>query len=222
MKIEVLIQNIALEASEIEERKVYVDKNTTIQELLNSINCEIADLSEYYEFSGVFAWNTVYLPYIISNNKILYDVPYSEAYVFDFIKTHGIQDSAIRIVTGYPQAGGPGFIELSQLWEQIYPILEQIELLLSLGAIAVGTAKKLCNLFKKRKRTPQVCFDIVFSRNRWNHFELSDYLHISNMEAKNLLMLCGYEYNHKQLQYIKSNRTDELKQKLTDVQVYDI
>lgn len=222
MEIKVLVHNIVLEGSQTKECAVQADKNTTIQELLNSIDCGIADLSEYYEFSGVFTWNTTCLPYIISNNEIIYDVPYSEAHLLDFIQTHSIQDNTIRIVIGYPQAGGPGFIELAQLWKQIYPILEQTELLLSLGIIAVGAAKRLCNLFKKRKRSPQVCFDIVFSRKRWNHFELAEYLNLSDTEAKNLLILCGYEYDHKLIQYIQSNRTDELKQKLTDVQVRDI
>ncbi len=222
MEVKIFINNVALENSQTSERTAHADENTTVQELLNSIGCEIADLSEYYEFSGIFTWNTECLPYVISYNEILYDVPFSEASLFDFIQTHNIHDNTIRIVVGYPQAGGPGFVELEQLWDQVYPILQQIELILSLGIIASGAAKRLCNLFKKRKRTPHVCFDIVFSRKQWNHFELAKYLKLSDDEAKNLLKLCGYVYDHKQMQYIQSERTDELKQKLTNVQVYDI
>ena len=222
MKIRAFVTYIILDPPAEQEHIVELPADATVQDLLNQLNCSLADLSDYYELSGAFAWNDFYLPYLETDGGILYDVPYTQARLKDFLVTHHIENGEVHIVTGYPQAGGPGFLELAQIWQQVEPILEQIELILSLGAMAGGVAKGLCSIFKKRKRTPHVCFDIVFSRKAWNHVELGERLELSAEETKNLLRLCGYEYDRKRMQYVQTERVNELKDKLKNVQIHDV
>ena len=222
MNIKALLTCIAADPPTEKEYIVELPDSATVQDLLDRIGSSLADLSNYYELSGAFAWNDFYLPYLETNGDILYDVPYAQAKLTDFLATHHIENGEVRIVAGYPQAGGPGFLELAQIWQQVEPILEQIELLLSLGVTAGGIAKGLCAVLKKKKRTPHVCFDIVFSRKSWNHVELGERLELSAEEAKNLLRLCGYEYDRKRMQYIQTARSDDLKDKLKSIQIHDI
>jgi len=221
MEIKIAVCNVALD-NKIRKIKIEVDETATIQQMLNNIGTPIADVLEYYEFSGVFLWNSPYLPYIISDDKICYDVGFSEAKVIDFLKTHNISNNELYIKTGYAQAGGAGVIELELIWEQVYPVLDEIATLLSLGVSAVGLIKWFCSLFKKRKRTPQVCFDIIFSRQCWNHFELAGLLDIENDKAKQLLQLFDYKYNNKTMLYQQGKNSKEIKKRLSKIKVLDI
>lgn len=222
MNIKALVTHIAADPPMEKEYTVELPEDASVQDFLDRIDCSLADLSDYYEFSGAFAWNDFYFPYLETDGGILYDVPYAQAKLTDFLATHHIENDEARIVTGYPQAGGPGFLELTQIWQQVEPILEQIDLILGLGITAGGAIKWLCSVLKKRNRTPHVCFDIVFSRKSWNPVELGEWLELSAEEAKNLLRLCGYEYDRKRTQYIQTERVDELKDKLERVQIHDV
>lgn len=222
MNIKALVTYIMADPPLGKEYTVELPENATVQELLDRLGCSLADLSDYYEFSGAFAWNDFCLPYLETGGGVLYDVPYAQAKLTDFLATHHIENGEVRIVTGYPQAGGPGFLELAQIWQQVEPILEQIDLILGLGITAGGAIKWLCSVLKKRNRTPHVCFDIVFSRKAWNHVELGERLELSAEETKNLLRLCGYEYDRKRMQYIQTERSDDLKDKLKNIQIHDI
>ena len=221
MLVTALIYSV-IEDSEKKVKKIKIDKNTTIQEFLNSTGYEIADLSPYYKLSQPFAWNQTVLPYLFCDNKIIYDVPYTEAKVFDFIQTHGISNNNIRIFVFQPQAGGPGFVGLVQLWNDVYQVLETTVTIYGCTQIVISAVKWLCNFFKKRKRKPQVIFDIVFSRNQWNNPELSDYLELPRERTKSLLITCGYKYDRRKRMYIATEQSSELKEKLTNLQVFDI
>lgn len=222
MKIRAEIKNIALDESAVIEKIVEIDENATLENLICELECGWADLSEYYEFSGVLTWNTDVLPYAIVGYKIVYDVPFSETKVSDFIKTHSIKNETFYITVGYPWAGGPGFITLLEMWDNAYPVLEQIAVLLTLGIAAKDVIKWFCHIFKKREQTPQVCFDIIFSRNQWNHFELAGLLDVPEEKAKELLKLFGYQYDRVQMQYIQGEQTLEIKQKLLSIETRDI
>lgn len=222
MKIKAKITNIALYEPTVIERIVETGENTTVESLIRELECGWADLSEYYEFSGRLTWNTDVLPYAIVGDKIVYDIPFSDAKVFDFIKTHDIKNETVNITVGYPWAGGPGFITLVEMWDNAYPILEQIAVLLTLGVATKDVIKWFCHIFKKREQAPQVCFDIIFSRKQWNHFELAGLLDVPEEKAKELLKLFGYQYDRVQMQYIQGEQTSEIKQKLLSIETRDI
>lgn len=223
MLVTVLIYNVLKDFGTNEEKiKIDVHDSTTIQDLLNSTEYEIADLSDYYHLSRPFAWSEAVLPYLFSNGHVLYDVLYTEATVSDFIKTHGIHNNTLRIVVGYPQAGGPGFLDLVQLWDNVYPVLEQVVTIAGVAQIVGGAVKWICNFFKKRKLKPQPIFDIVFSRKQWNSSELSEMLELPHDRAKDLLTLCAYQYDKRKMMYIVTEQSSEIRDKLANVKVFDI
>lgn len=221
MKINVKIKNVLFDTSNIKEYDVLISEKATIQDLIIETGYGTADLSEYYHFSGEFSWNEAFLPYIISNNIVYYDVPYTIAKVTDFLSTHNIKDNSIQIIVGYPQAGGIGCMELAEIWAQVYPVLEQIAVILDILVASIDTIKWFIKLFSKRKRSPQSCFDIIYSRKNWNHFELAALLNIPKDKAKELLKLLGYKYNPKLMQYVQDKDIENIKEELRKIKVID-
>ena len=182
----------------------------------------LADLSGYYPLSGKFSWNCQYLPYLISEGVVKWNVPYSEAKVSDFIATHAIPDNTIVAQDGYPQAGGPGFLDWMEIWEQIYPILESFATIAGVASALTATGKWLVSL-RKHPETPALSyFDLIFSRPAWNHFELSRLLQVDPQDGKQILLSLGYQYDRKTLLYVQQPKSLELKEKLSNVQVHDL
>ena len=222
MLVTVLIDNAWKGAEAAEKIQIAVEDHTTIQDLLNAAGYEMADLSHYYRFSRPFAWSQEVLPYLFCKGKVLYDVQYADATVSDFFKTHGIDDATLRIVVGYPQAGGPGFLELGQLWDRVYPVLEQVVTVVGMAQIAGSAVKRICDFFRKRKRRPQAVFDIVFSRKQWNASELSEMLELPYDQTKELLVVCAYRYDRKKRMYVATEQSAILAKKFADVNVFEI
>ena len=200
-----------------------VDDNTTIKEVLDKVGQPCADLSEYYYLSGMFCFNQNFLPYIInSKGKVEWDISFEEAKVIDFISTHAIENNIIYSKTGYPQAGGPGFKELTEIWESIYPIIDQFVTVVGLGTIIIGASKWLQSLFKRKDVPPQSYFDLVYSRNEWNHNEFAELLDISREDAKHLLKLFGYEYDKYKMMFVQQSISLQLREKLSKINILDI
>ena len=199
-----------------------VSESTTIEELLQiSGHCEIADLSDYYPLSASSLGDN-YFPYLFVDGKVSYDVLFQDAKITDFLDTHNITDHTIRITVEFPLAGvrGPG--ELWEVWNNIYPTLEQIAVICTLTGISLkGLFDYLKKHFMKKKQAPQVCFDIVLSRKRWNSSELSTLLDIAPDKAKELLRLCDYQYDNSKMQYIQGTHSEEIKEKLMNARLYD-
>jgi len=199
-----------------------IDDNTTLQELFDRAEQSLADLSEYYYLSGPFSFNSTYLPFIINaGGKVEWNVRYKDAKVKDFITTHKIKDKIIISKIGYPQAGGPGFKEFIQLWNLIYPIFDQFVTVVGLGAIIINAGKWVHSLFAKKNIPPQSHFDLIYSRENWNHFELAELLGISKEDAKQLLKLFGYSYDNSKTLYVQQPISLQLREKLSKINVLD-
>lgn len=223
MNVKVLIYNIALDTPQKTEHIVETNDSMTIQELLSEANSGWADLSDYYPLSGVFTWNDALLPYLFTDGKASYNVTFEDAKVKDFLSTHNISENTIRVTTGYPWAGGPGFLALVQIWENVYPFLEAIAVLVTISGFSLKDLYSyLRKHFLKKEQPPQTCFDIVFSRRYWNSSELAKLLDIEPERAKELLRLFDYHYDRTQMQYIQGECTNEIKEKLMNVEVRDI
>lgn len=200
-----------------------IDDDITMKELFDKAGQSCADLSEYYYLSGEFCFNENFLPYIInSKGKVEWDISFKEAKVVDFISTHTIENNIIYSKTGYPQAGGPGFKELTEAWKSIYPIIDQFVTTVGLGTITIGASKWVQTLFKREDVPPQSYFDLIYSRNEWNHNEFAGLLDISREEAKQLLKLFGYKYDKYKMMFIQQSISLELREKLSKVNVLDI
>lgn len=224
MNINLVICNAALLGEEAPQEKVIVlDDKATIQQLLDAAGCIHADLSHYYPFSGAFTWNDPFLPYLFTGGKVIYFVSFEDAQVKDFLYTHSIADNTIRVTTGYPWAGGPGFLPLEQIWENAFHVLNTIAVFVTISGFSLKDL--FCYLrdrFLPIQQPPQSCFDIVFSRQKWNSSELAKLLDIEHERAKELLKVFGYQYSRKQQQYIQGEKAEEIREKLSNVKSFDI
>ncbi|MCL2841207.1 MAG: hypothetical protein FWE05_10600 [Defluviitaleaceae bacterium] len=230
MKIIVVAHNILYPCDQTIDKEliheVEIFEETTIQQMLDSISISIADLSEYYALSGIFTFNTIALPYVVSSDgKVYWNMLYADTKVKDFLVTHNICDNTIVVKTGHIQAGGPGFIKLYEIWMSIYPIIDQFVTVTGLIAIVGGAGKWVHSLFKGKKEKyipPQSYFDLIFSRKEWNHFELADFLEVNKDDAKQLLQVFGYQYNPSRLLYVQQKESLALREKLSKINVLDI
>ena len=100
MIIKTLVTNVAADEPYENEFMIDVPEQATLQDLFDKLECGLADVSDYYEFSGPFAWNNFFCPFILTADGIQYNLPYSDVKLTDFINTHSIDSKAIRIVTG--------------------------------------------------------------------------------------------------------------------------
>lgn len=99
-KILIHIDNVLHTVSEEEppfwEQSIEIDKNTTLADAIG-----LADVSEYYPLSGAFSFNNQEIPYLISENRILWNQEYQNVKVLDFLETHNIKNGIIRARGGY-------------------------------------------------------------------------------------------------------------------------
>lgn len=208
---------------ETSKTAVSLNEDATISELLSAIGAGTAEFPKYYPFSSRLLFGEPRLPFVISGGHILYDVPFEEAKVTDFIATMGLEDQAIDITTGIPWAGGPGFCDLGQMWESALQVLGTIAVFCSVSGYSLkDSIHWLCNLFQKRKKKPNTVFDIIYSRPMWNHHELAFLLDIEPDRAKDLLKVFGYQYDNSKKLYTQRDDVDEIKSKLVDVKSMDI
>lgn len=228
MQVKIIFYNVVHNVSSSEFLKskeciMEFNGDTTIKELFERAGEPFADLSEYYYLSRPYALNSSCFPYIInSNGKVCWDIYYEKATVLEFLYTHDIEDRVLEAKTGYTQAGGPGFLDISQIWSAIYPIIDQFVNVVGLISIIGSAGKWVHSLCNKKEISPQSYFDFIFSRNKWNHFELAEHLDINYEDAKQLLKILGYTYDRSKMIYNKQPCSDELREKLSKINVLDI
>ena len=199
-----------------EERLLELTPELTLQEAVG-----IADLSAYYPLSGRYTWNQQKVPYLIVNGRVRWNVAYADARVRDFLSTLQIPDGTMEARFGYPQAGGPGYKELLEVWESVYPILDQFAAVAGVGSAVYGAGKWLRSRFGKKEVPPHFYFDLMYSRQMWNPSELAELLDIGEDDAKKLLISLAYRYDRSKRMYIQGEKSLELKKKLLEVDVYD-
>jgi len=223
MTVTVVIKNVAAISPIVTEKKVEISSDSSIQELLDKVDYSAADLSDYYEFSGRFNWNTSAFPYIISNGVIVYEPLFEETKIQNFLDTHHISNNTINITVGFPHTGGAGFPNIAEIWNNTWHVLEAISVLCTLSGVNIPQIiAKFGDYVLKKNRKPQIAFDIVYLRDCWNHFELAELLEMSCEEAKNLLVLLGYEYDRKRMQYMRGENVNSIKEKLKEIKIHDI
>lgn len=220
-KILIHIDNIMHTASEEKgsfwEQYIEIDKNTTLAEVVG-----LADLSLYYPLSGAFSFNNQDVPYIISGKQVLWNQEYKNVKVTDFLETHNIETGILMARGGYAQAGGPGFLDLMEIWESLYPVLDQIVTAAGAVGLTLGVWKRITTLFQKKEVPPHSCFDVIFSRKMWNHFELAELLEITPDDAKEFLRVAAYHYDRTILMYVQQPEATLVRKKILGVKIHDI
>lgn len=221
MKVKLILFNvmssIIKNIPEYEEFTVEIKDSTTLSELFEKASNNIADVSKYYFISGKYYQNLDILPYVIcSDNKIKWEVPYHIINVNDFLKTHDINDNIIKADTGITQSGGPGLKDFFQLWNEYYPIIDQIATVFGLTGFGIW----IRSLFINKKIPPHGIFDLILSRNIWNHHELSELLEISQEDTKNILKGLGYKWDNVKKAYTHNDR-NSIRKKFSKVNLWD-
>lgn len=194
MIIKALVTNVANDEPCTKEYTVEISEQASLQNLFDELGYDFADISDYYEFSGPFAWNNFFCPFVLTASGIKYNLPYTDVKISDFIHTHSLDGQVIRIATGYPQAGGPGFIELAEIWNAVKPWLNDIAIVFTITGISVKSIVEwICSHFKRKKVPPHTVMDMLATRSQWNHKELAAILEIPEENAQNLLKSFGYK-----------------------------
>lgn len=202
---------------------VSLNDDTTISELLSAIGVGTAEFPMYYPFSRSLQFGDPFLPFLISGGHILYDDPFEEAKVKDFIVTMDLPDQEIEIAIGIPWVGGPGLCDIELMWESALQVLGTIAVICSVSGYSMkDSIHWFCNLFQKRKKKPHTVFDIIYSRPMWNHYEIASLLDIELDRAKDLLKVFGYQYDNSKKLYTQREDVDEIKSKIVDVKSLDI
>lgn len=199
------------------------DGNTTIFDLLDNDGVSLVDLSHYYKVSGDFYFEQGIFPYIIDcNGKIRWNSTYSETKVIEFLKTHKIENNYIEAKIWFPLAGGPGAMDLIDIWKLVYPVLEEFVTCYGLISIAGKGYCWIKSLFKTDIVPPHTYFDLIYSRSLWNHFELAETLDIDSAKAKEMLKVLGYEYDRKKLMFVQQPSSHVLREKISKINILDI
>lgn len=187
------------------------DKTTTLRGLFDEVELYHADVSSYYPCSGCFAFNREFLPYLVHEGKVFYNVPYGDAFVIDFMETHSIEDSLIVAKTGMPQAGGADFLDPASLAEIILSTLQWMANAASITGFSLRDLGALLHTrMQSHKHPPQTDIDLVSSREAWSSSELAELMQVDREQAKHLLKGLGYIYNRRRQQYVKTKVTEEI------------
>ena len=221
MEITVLVTH-AMENS-TNDLTVEINETTTIPDLFDMVNIPWGDFSDYYRYSGMYYFNRETLPFLLVDKQIQYDVAFTDARIIDFIDTHQIDvgNDKLRILTGYPMAGGLGAPDIIALWIQAYPILEQIAVAFTILDYSMKIIKSIGKIFEHRRKAPNTVFDIIYTRAQWNPNELAELLQLEPEYIKHLLKALGYVYDRKKMAYVQSECIDDIRNKLNNIPPID-
>jgi len=225
MRVTVRLENVALKSQKTEI--VQLPEDATIKDIFHCLGImpDGANIKykNYYSFVTLTFQHE--LPYLIKDNCIQWNVPDKQALLADFFKTHNITDASIDIEWGYPLAGGPGFPDIITLWQYVYVFYthhkEIIDLLSKSVVTGIGIqvfpslVKQIQKVKEKipkslEKVKPDGALSLVASREQWGVKEFSDISGLPTEDAKNLLVLCKYEYDRKRRMYIQTDETKEI------------
>ena len=180
--------------------------NTEVKEIeLASLDISLLSVCESLGTeSGIFTFDRYYgksavmfeyqmLPYILVNNDYYeWNVPYGQAKIGDFIRTHGI-DSWNPLYVEVNNAGGSGlFRSLYQSWAAIEPVLDEIGRCILLKDLILFVFNSFSSN-KKKKPSHEEFYKFIVSKSQWDLRELSHMLLCDEALLKNLLLAYGYE-----------------------------
>ena len=170
-------------------------ENTTIQDLLDATQ-PYACLSLYYNLSKTYCFNEHFFPYIITvDNKIMWNLSYMDTRVIDFIYTHQIDDGIIFAEVGMVQAGGMGFKEIAELWQDIQIFIGYLANCIANIKDLLIIIDKIKDYYIKKNIPPQSVLDLIYSKDEWNLYQISEHLGLPVDHGKHLLKGLGYKWN---------------------------
>lgn len=137
-------------------------------------------------------------PYIIKNNKFIWDIEYEKVTIGDFLITHNISEDEIILVENendYAMGWG-GDYNAIEFWNAIYPYIESSAVGFTVFE-GVKTFVKWITGKYKRTPYPRTFFEAVYKRNMWSINELAELLDMDTYNTKALLKFMGYSWSSK-------------------------
>lgn len=180
--------------------------NTEVKEVsLESLDIPLLDVcktaapgSSVYTFDRYYGKTAVMfehqmLPYILVKEEYYeWNVPYSQARIGDFIRTHGI-DSWNPLYIEVNNAGGSGFFgSLYQSWIALKPILDEIGRIILVKDLILFVYNSFGKA-KSKKPSQEEFYRFIVSKNQWDLKELSIRLSCDEEILNNLLLAFGFE-----------------------------
>jgi hypothetical protein len=233
IKILVLYNNVVM--NKLQTQIVNLSDEATFGDLLLNLGLyppgTEVDLSRYYWYSdSSFSYTSgSHLPFVLVEGVVEWSPPFVKVKVRDFLTTHNIQNGEIHLLTGFPQAGGAGLVQIATQWDRFYPIVEQIVtgagflgLVYGAGKMAVTTGKWLAGKIHSKKSDslglqnvlPGSVVALVFSCTRWSARGLSAKAKIDEADAKGLLRLFMYKWDRKVQMYVKTEESGVVLERL--------
>ena len=177
----------------------------------------VVTFDRYYEACGAMMASDDYLPYLIRDGRVLWNVPYREVTVGDFAATHQtVADSGLYFEYGHPAAGGPDWIDVWTcvtlwapfIWEVLVHTGEAMGIFKSARSLTEWLRKK----YGKERNPPYpMCIsEFIFRRELWNHHELAALLQIEPQDAKEFLRAYGYRWEPSKQAYCVDAQQREL------------
>jgi len=201
------------------EKNIKISHDTTIKAMLNLAGLKNADLSHYYGVYRVY-YDRQLLPYVISKDKLVWHVPYTNATVMDFMATHGINDNTITIETGIPAAGGWELLyEADRMWELAIRLIVTIQFMyfFTRWLYRLILANKLKKDRNKFNMQPDALFSLILSKDAWCIKSLSKLTGFDEHTCRIIIKVCGYQLDKKTALYKKTNNYKEAIEKLSEI-----
>ena len=123
----------------------------------------------------------------------------------------GQNDFHIQIIP--TTCAGGGFEYFVDLWQTLYPYLDQVGTVLGIAGVAISFGVWVKNKFGNIY-TPKQFTEKITNKELWNVHELAVKLGITDNEAKNLLKGFGYKWDRHLSLYVKTETTVEILEKM--------
>lgn len=190
-------------------------------------------LDRYYPRGSFIVFGYDCLPYTVHDGRLAWMVPLDKATLQDLLDAQGLtQQDVLWFETGFPAAGGPELMDALEVWQQLWPILQDLFHAFwdaaDFTVTAAGFAALIRGLFLRPDRKeqqppiPHHLADFLYRRTAWNHFELARLLDRDKEDAQNLLKFFGYRWNPgTQLYEITPEERDKVLAKLEQLPFWE-
>ena len=130
---------------------------------------------------------------------------------------NAVPNNATIRVQPATDAGGGGFEYFVNLWQTIYPYLDQVGTVLCIAGASIGFGAWIKDKFEK-SYTPKQFIEIIMDKEFWNAHELALKLDITDDESKSLLKGFGYKWDRRFSLYYKTDKTVEILEKIQNIE----
>ena len=174
----------------------------TLQENLWEICRKACPSARYFSFDRYYGKSDLMtlgrmFPYILRDDAFVWNVPYSEVTVEEFLDTHGLtEQDMIQVEVDNVGSASELLMRLYQEWVSFSQIAVQAIDWIGRGLTVYSIVKWVWTSFGKRKEEkPQVkeFYDFLLRRKRWNMKVLAKQLNTDEQFLKSMLEVVGFE-----------------------------